>query len=470
VRVFGWDIEQARELVSLDLGLVPYAGRKHFSHAFQTLEQSRGWYPIQEGFTGAWQRNIVTRTEDILTYHAVYACIRLIATDIGKLRLKYIEQDREGVWTESTNAAYSPVLRTPNHFQTRQQFLECWMVSKLVHGNTYVLKQRNDRGGSENGNVVALYVLDPKRVRVLVAPDSSVYYALSTDALSQLEQAIVVPASEIIHDLMMPLYHPLCGVSPLVACSLAAIQGLRLQNQSVDFAANGSQPSGVLSTVQDIDEAQAKAIQTNWQEQFSGNNAGKVAVIGLDMKYQPMMMSLVDSDFIAQLKLTAEQVCSAFGIPPYMVGVGPMPSYNNVEALNQQYYSQALQFQIEAIEATLDKGLELAERKGVELDLDALLRMDTMTRMNAAQVAIKSGMSPDEVRKRFHGLGSVTGGDSPLFQQQDFHLEALAKRDAQEDPFGSITAPAPQPPPAVPVPAEDGDKVLGDFYRKALAA
>ena len=36
--------------------------------------------------------------------------------------------------------------------------------------------------------------------------------------------ALVAPASEIIHDVMVPLYHPLVGVSPLTACALAAVE------------------------------------------------------------------------------------------------------------------------------------------------------------------------------------------------------------------------------------------------------
>jgi HK97 family phage portal protein len=257
MKILGWNFTLTRN--------------KNIPAGFQSVEQSRGWYPlVQEGFTGAFQKNIVCRQEDILTYHAVYTCLRLIVSDIGKLRIKYIEQDSDGIWAEGFNSAYSKVLRNPNHYQTRQQFIELWVVSKLIQGNTYILKERDNRGGPGRGNVSAMYVLDPKRVRVLVAPDSSVYYALSTDPLSKLEQAVIVPASEIIHDLMMPLYHPLCGIAPLQACNLAASQGLRLQNQSVDFAANGSQPSGVLTTAMDIDDEQARAIQTRWQEQFTG--------------------------------------------------------------------------------------------------------------------------------------------------------------------------------------------------------
>jgi HK97 family phage portal protein len=456
MKILGWNFTLTRN--------------KNIPAGFQSVEQSRGWYPlVQEGFTGAFQKNIVCRQEDILTYHAVYTCLRLIVSDIGKLRIKYIEQDSDGIWAEGFNSAYSKVLRNPNHYQTRQQFIELWVVSKLIQGNTYILKERDNRGGPGRGNVSAMYVLDPKRVRVLVSPDSSVYYALSTDPLSKLEQAVIVPASEIIHDLMMPLYHPLCGIAPLQACNLAASQGLRLQNQSVDFAANGSQPSGVLTTAMDIDDEQARAIQTRWQEQFTGANAGKVAVLGLDLKYAPMMMKLVDAQFIEQLKITAEQVCSAFGVPPYMAGVGAPPAYNNIEALNQQYYSQALQAHIEAIEALLDKGLEMADNKGTELDLDALLRMDTMTKMLAAEKAVTSGLSYNEARRRFHGVGPVKGGESPLAQQQNFSLAALAKRDAKEDPFASKTTTPPSAPPAADD-DEDDPKALADAFRKALAA
>ncbi len=38
------------------------------------------------------------------------------------------------------------MLRKPNRYQTRIQFLSQWMTSKLLHGNTYVYLQRNGAG------------------------------------------------------------------------------------------------------------------------------------------------------------------------------------------------------------------------------------------------------------------------------------------------------------------------------------
>jgi phage portal protein BeeE len=110
--------------------------------------QARSWTPlvVREPYTGAWQENVELRPENALAYFAVFACVTLIASDIAKLQLRLVEQDDDGIWHETSNPAYSPVLRNPNRYQTTIKFLERWMVSKLVAGNTYVLKQRDARG------------------------------------------------------------------------------------------------------------------------------------------------------------------------------------------------------------------------------------------------------------------------------------------------------------------------------------
>ena len=109
--------------------------------------------------------NIDIRVENVLTYTAVFSCISLIANDIAKLRLRLVRQDDEGIWVETESSAFSPVLRRPNRYQNRIQFIANWVTSKLVHGNAYVLKQRDQRG-----IVTALYILDPLRVTAARGP------------------------------------------------------------------------------------------------------------------------------------------------------------------------------------------------------------------------------------------------------------------------------------------------------------
>jgi len=431
---------------------------------------SGGWRTIvSEPFTGAWQQNVALSTDAALANFAVFACTTLIAADIGKVRLRLVAQDGDGIWTETESAAFSPVLRKPNRYQTIQKFLEQWIVSKLITGNTYVLKQRDARGV-----VVALYVLDPARVVPLVTPDGAVYYELRRDDLSTVpapldgREGIVVPASEIIHDLMVALFHPLVGVSPIFACGLAAAQGLAIQSNSAKFFSNGSHPGGVLTAPGAIADDTAKRLKAYWEENFTGVNAGRVAVLGDGLKYEAMTLSAEESQLIEQLGWTATTVCACYHVPPFMIYVGDAPAYGNPAPMFQQYYSQCLQTLFTGIESSLDEGLELPRPYGTEFDIDDLIWLDHETKTKAAEGAIGSGaVSPNEARKKYYGLGPVAGGGSPMMQQQYYSLEALAVRD-QDQPFAK---PTPATPPSLPAPEGDELEALSAaFYRKDWSA
>lgn len=390
------------------------------------VDNARGWSPlISEPYPGAWQRDDEWTTDTVLAHHAVYACITLISSDIGKLAMRLIARDPEGIWNETESSAFSPVLRRPNRYQNRIQFKEWWISSKLIRGNTYALKQRDAR------NVVtALYVLDASRVEVLVSDECSVFYRLNTDNLSGIEESLTVPASEIIHDRMNCLFHPLIGTSPIWANGASANQSLEIQKNQHKFFSNGSKPGGVLAAPGAISEETAKRLQKHWDERYGGENAGRVAVVGDGLKFEPMRMNAVDSQLIEQLQWSAKVICSTFHVPGYMVGVEDPPNYNNIEALSQQYYAQCLQSLIESFELCMTEGLGLPTEYGVQLDLDGLLRMDTATQYKALGEGIGAGLlAPNEARKRIN-LESKQGGDTPYLQQQNYSLAALDKRDA----------------------------------------
>lgn len=421
----------------------PYTIARTKSLALRPLSPSSGgWWPIiRESFTGSWQKNVEVRAQDVLTYSAVYACVSLIAGDIAKLCLRLVEEDDDGIWTETESPAFSPVLRKPNRYQTIIKFIEQWIVSKLTRGNTYVLKQRDQRRV-----VTAMYVLDPARVTPLVTPSGDVYYEIRRDDLSEVtNERPIVPASEIIHDIMCALYHPLIGVTPIYACGVAALQGLSIQNTSKDFFANGQNPSGMLTAPGAISDDTVKRLLAT----IAAKKPGETLVGGDGLKYEQFTMSAVDAQLIEQLHWTAETVCSCFHVPPYMIGVGSPPPYANFEPLVQAYYSQCIQSLLNALEACLDEGLGLNEKidgkqYGTEFNIDDLIWMDSGTRTKSAGEGIRSGLSVDEVRKRYHGAARVAGGDVVYMQEQNHSLEALAAIDKAK-----IRA-AEQPPPALP--------------------
>lgn len=427
-----------------------------------------GWVPvIRESFPGAWQQNVTVDFNSVLSNHAVFSCMSLISSDIAKLGVCLTEyNDTSGIWQETKNPAFSPVLRKPNVFQTYIQFYENWILSKLSRGNTYVLKGRDARNV-----VVKLYVLDPNRVRPLIADDGAIFYELKSDNIIGLkEDTIIVPAREIIHDRFNCLFHPLVGTSPIFANGLAAMNALNIQSNSSNFFGNQSQPGGVLTAPGRISQETINELKIIWETNFSGANRGRTAILGDGLKYERMTLTAEESQLIEQFKWSAEVICSVFHVPPYKIGIGAMPAYNNIQSLNIEYYSQCLQRLIEDIEVCLDEGLNVGELLGTRFNIENLLRMDSVSQMQVLKEGIASSiLSPNEARKKID-YPPVKGGDSPMAQQQNFSLEALAKRDAKDDPFGTATA-KPSEPSAPPKDAANDNKDMQNELEasKALA-
>ncbi|APZ53132.1 phage portal protein, HK97 family [Salipiger abyssi] len=413
--------------------------------------------PIMESYAGAWQQNVEVDARGVLANPFIFRCQAMIARDISKLRVKLMTKDG-AIWKETTSAAFSPVLRKPNAYQTRNQFWESYFLSKLSRGNTYVLKQRDARRV-----VTRLHVLDPQRVTPLVSDSGEVFYQLATDNLASLEVDVTVPASEIIHDRWNCLFHPLVGLSPIWANGVAATQAQKISESSTQFFANQSRPGGILSAPGKISDETAARLKAAFETNYSGENAGKIAVVGDGLSFNPLTVAADDAQLVEQLKWTSETIATTFGIPHYKIGLGAMPTANNLEALNVEYYSQTLQGLIEDAESCLNEALGLDENTTrSEFDLDGLLRMDSATQMETLKTGVGAGIiAPNEGRAKF-GYGPVAGGEMPYLQQQNYSLEALAKRDAQPDPWGAGQ-------PARPA-APEADDEAGEMAERAFVA
>lgn len=418
---------------------------------------------VLEGFAGAWQRDTALESRhNIIAFSAIYACIGLIANDIAKLRLMLMQRQADGIFDEvTTNNRLLALLDQPNRFQNRIQFLQYWVTSKLMYGNAYIFKERNpDR------TVRALYPLNPRITGSLIAPDGEIFYGVGKDVLAGLDGSLALPASEVIHDRMNCMYHPLVGVSPIYACALSATQGLRIQANSELFFKNMSRPSGQLTAPGTISETTAKRLKEEFERNFSGGNLGKIFVGGDGLKYEPMTIPAQDAQLIEQLGWTVQDVARCFGVPLHKIAGVTLTGNPNYAALNQDYYSQTVQPHVEPIELLLKGALGLPDGFEIELDTDnGLLRMDPVTRSDRYEKAIKSAwMAPDEARA-LEGYHPVTGGATPYLQQQNYSLAALAKRDAQPDPFATAKPP---PAPPLPLPAKDGQAELDEFSRVLL--
>jgi HK97 family phage portal protein len=428
-----------------------------------------GWFRILESRTGAWQQNDVPieSQSTLLAFSALYACVTIIANDIAKLYIRVVEEDpATGICTELRDTPFARVLRKPNTYQNRINFITQWVVSKLLHGNAYILLFFDARR-----MVSSMHVLNAERVTPLVTESGDVYYRLKRDPLARVnEDDMVVHASSMIHDMMTPLWHPLVGVTPIYACAQSTALGRAIQLDSTRSFKNGSRPGGQLTAPGTIDDETAARLKAEFENKFSGENVGRLFVSGDGLKYEAMpTIPAVDAQLIEQLRWTVEDIARCFHVPLFKLGV-PLQSGNgsqaSLEALNQGYYSDCLQSIIESLELCLDEKLALPKNYYTDFDLDGLLRMDQAAQMAMLSEGVKNSiLAPDEARAKLNRK-PVPGGASPMAQQQNYSLAALEKRDAQPNPFATNAPPAPAP--SQPV-EDDEDEDTADVVAELVA-
>ena len=419
-----------------------------------------GWHRIQEPFSGAWQMNVEEKQGTLHCYPTLYACLNRPTQDIGKLPFVLKQLGDDGIWRPIYSGAFSPVLRKPNHYQTAQQFREAWTLSRLQHGNTYVLKVRDERNV-----VVKLFVLDPCRVMPKVSDSGDVFYQINyPDAANLLpieypSKDLIIPARDIIHDRLNCFHHQLIGVPPVCAAYWPALKNLKILKSAAQFFNNHAQPGGILTAPAGMSEEDAQRVRDYWQTNYTGSNAGKVAVIGADMKFTSFAQKSADSQLVEQMRYSDEQICQPFGIPPFKVGIGSIPAGLGVDAINLLYYDDALSGAIESMENLLDEGLALPPKLGIWLDTEPLLRMDVGKQADVETKLVGGKIkTPDEARARFN-LAPTGGGDTIWAQQQDFPLGTLRDR-----------LPPDQKPEAPPAPANDEELETANEEVRRLTA
>ena len=103
----------------------------------------------------------------------VYACTTLIARTSASCGCAWSNRRRRASGTRRPAPRFRRCCASRTATRLINEVRRTLDGLEAQWGNTYVLKQRDERGV-----VVALYVLDPTKVTLLVAPDGAVYYQL----------------------------------------------------------------------------------------------------------------------------------------------------------------------------------------------------------------------------------------------------------------------------------------------------
>jgi len=417
---------------------------------FNGMGELGGFYGI-ESLGDGWQRNLEVTGYGARHVPAVYACVMAIARAISQCYPTHVRLDDNNVRTlVKTSAAYR-VLRNPNSYQASPDFLLNLVATALFDGEAFAVVTRNDRY-----EIDSIHLLP--RGACAVSIDSlsrNIFYTVGENPLAPGGAEFIAPARDVLHLRFHTPRHPLIGESPIRAAAMAIGINVALSRTQSAFFAQMNRPSGILSTDQVLNNDQAVRLRSAFDEQSKKWASGGMPILGGGLKFQPLSISSQDAQLIEAQRMSTEDICRVFGVPPPMIGDLSHATLNNSETLIQNFLSMSLGSYLEHIERSFDRLFAVGIHDYIELDTSALLRTDFAGRVDGLTKAVQGGlMTPDEARAR-EGLSPVPGGDTAFLQRQMVPIDKIGELlDAETE--AKLRLPEPPAPPAAP-PASDAE-------------
>lgn len=291
----------------------------------------------------------------------VYRCVMAIAQAASTIPLVLYQKTNKEL-KEIEQHPLLDLLKKPNEQESGSDFFEKVIAFLMLSGNFYI----EMNGPGKKSAPVELWAWRPDRTKIV--PGSGKEF-IKSYRYTVSGQDSDVEAARMIHGKFFAPLDDFYGLSPIQVNG----NNIALNNASIDWnrtlMENHAAPSGFLTTEPNmqLSEPVFQRIKRTMRKMFSGaKNAGKPHLLEAGLKWQQTALSPKDADFIQTYKLTREEICSVFGVPPQIVGIMENSTYANYEQARASFYT-------ETVMPTLDKVVDALNHKLAPLFGDALV-------------------------------------------------------------------------------------------------
>ncbi len=348
----------------------------------------------------------------------IFTCIKILADTISKLPLK-IYKDSNGVKKATNHYLYQVLKLRPNPYMSASDFWKCTEVQRNINGNAYVWIDRV-KIGKNAGAILGLYPLESSKMSVyvddvgLLSSKNKVWYVYTDNLGKQYK----IESTDILHFKGLTT-NGLVGINPIEtlrnSIENAKSSGVFLNNSYK----NGMQTKGVIQYVGELNQAAENTFRTKFEEMSNGlNNANRVSLLPIGYQYQPISLSMVDSQFLENTNLTIRQLTAAYGIKLHQVNDLQKTSYSSTSEANREFYTDTMLGILTMYEQELIYKLfttkEIEEGFFAKFNADSILRADIKSRYEAYRIGVQgSFITPNEARE-LEEMEPKDGGDDLL--------------------------------------------------------
>lgn len=323
------------------------------------------------------------------TIGALYAAVKLYADTVATMPVGVFIRDR-GVRRPVTRPSWldNPVPNNKNY--TRFDLMHRTVTSLMIDGNSFLMILRGN-----NGEIVEVRLLDPRKVTVLRTETGAPIYRVKTTAGS-----VDLTDNDIVHITLFGVGEDLRGLSPVEHHKVTLGLAKATTEYAARFFEQGASVSGLVTTPGELTADQAESLRASFGRRHEGlRNMHKVAVLTGGADFKQLGFNPSDLAIVENMEAGTQAIARLYGVPLHLLQLpGGNSSFNSLEIISREWLTLGLGSLIARLEAGFQR-LIVGDTTFIKFNVDSMLRPLTKERFDAYAVALNNGfLSLNEVR------------------------------------------------------------------------
>ena len=337
----------------------------------------------------------------------VYACIHRIMKAVASVPWVVSRRTKAGEWEVVPGHPLEELLKRPNPYMSGQDLIERMTAHLYLSGNALWTKIR------ARGAVVELWPIGPDGIKPVPSQKKFIErYEYEKDGVKH-----SIKPEDIIHVMFIDPANPYWGMSPLQA-------GARIVDTDVEAVTwnkvalqNRAITDGVFSFKEPLTREQWEEARRQVREQHQGaDNARTPWVLGGDATWHQMSLSPAEMDFIESRKMTREEICAIFQVPPPMVGIYDHATLANIETARKIFWLDTVIPFLEDLQSAFNLALtpEFGDDLMLEFDVSNVeaIQENYHDKIETAKTLWAMGVPFNQINQQLElGFDDIPGGD-----------------------------------------------------------
>jgi HK97 family phage portal protein len=363
----------------------------------------------------------------------VYACVKLRSNAVSSVPWVAQRKVAQDQWQAEPNSDLQKLLDRPNPDMDRALFFKYIVQHLDLSGNSFISKVRAGQGNEPK----ELWPLMPTQIEVIAGDIRLIKEYIYKGAGRK-----SIPPEDMLQFLYPDPSNMYFGMSPL----MSAGQAVDIDNEAERFQKSSLENRGLadihFEVPPDATAEQVSRLREIFQEQQSGPRNARRALFS-SAKATPLNVSAAELDFIESRKFVRDEICSAYGVPPPMVGNYEKATLANIETARQIFWRDTIVPLLDELETKLNLSLavDFGPEWRIKYDISGItaLQENFSEKVTNAQQLFSLGVPFNEINSKLKlGFEDMAGGDvgylpSGLlptdFQPTDLPIKSISNTD-----------------------------------------